>query len=413
MEPFYRRRPHYVAMRDERRHAQDRRDRGRAGQGEAAHRGISSSPPRRTRDPDRTLADRPHDRPHKRQPIERSPEPSRDRFRDRSRDRSRRFTPSPPRHDTPRDDRHGSSRPRNLIDTRRDRGGGGGETRRTRSPSPRPSRHGALSSSASKRPISRTPPPSKFERKRPRRDDSPPRNHSRDSRLSTRDRGALLDSRDSRRSASASRRPYSPRRHSSRSRPKDRDRRHGDQRRSRSRSPAPRPRRDARLDSPPGRHRDRDNSRTSRRRSRSRSPPRRSARQSLSPRKGHIDRSPHGSRVPRGERGSRHASRSTSRDSGWRARQGANANSKAGEEQPSTGVNSLEVGMTGRSHRGSFGGRHQVHGAGDPRQYSQSPHVTPNPYHNSPHGSPYGRGGWNGSPSQYVPNGFPLLLYHS
>ncbi|KAH7362017.1 CTD kinase subunit alpha [Plectosphaerella cucumerina] len=57
--------------------------------------------------------------------------------------------------------------------------------------------------------------------------------------------------------------------------------------------------------------------------------------------------------------------------------------------------------MAGRGHRGGPGARHQGGSYTSNAGYNdqrQSPHPTPNNYHKSPHDSPYGRGGRNGSP---------------
>ncbi|WYZ38639.1 hypothetical protein EsH8_III_000553 [Colletotrichum jinshuiense] len=406
MESYHHNRPRHVAMRDDRRPGDERRDRGRAGREVTRSRRSPSPPSRRPREADRLPNSKPRDPPlDKPQPSARNQH----RPRERSRDRPRRTSPSPSRRDKYKEDSRDRSRGRGTGDSRHD---SRAKHQRDRSRGP-PRVDGHPLSPSSKRPRSRSPERTAADRKKVRRDNSP--------RRDPKDPAPLLDAgRSSRGSPPPSRRSPTPDRREFRSNPKDRSRR---SRRSRSRSPGRGGGRDRRDYSPSHR---RDQS-PGRRRGRSplphrpRSPPRQSSASTrgelrpASPRR--ISRDRQRQKPPH----SRASSRSLSRGSGRRLLQGDEPR-VASRSQPSSGANSVEVNMSGRgNHRGGFASHQQMPPAfsqsySDPRQFSQSPQPTPNSYNASPNHSPYGagRGNWGSqqfSPTHQYPPQYPQSNY--
>ncbi|KAK0378669.1 hypothetical protein CLIM01_03962 [Colletotrichum limetticola] len=403
MESYHRNRPRHVAMRDDRRSGDERRDRGRAGREVTRSRRSPSPPPRRPRESDRLPDSKPREPPpDKSQPSGRSHH----RTRERSRERPRRASPSPSRRDKYREDSRDRSRGRGTGESRRE----------SRAKHPRDRSRGAqrgdgAASPSSKRLRSRSLDRSATERKKPRRDNSPRRDH-REAAPGDAGRSARGSPRPSRRSPSPDRREY-------RSKPKERSRR---RHRSRTRSPEREKRRDRRdrstsrrREQSPGRRRDRSPL-PHRQRSPARPPSTstRSDRRPASPRRSSRDRQ------RRRLSQSRASTRSLSRGSGRRGQQGDESRVTF-KSQPSSGANSVEVSMSGRgNHRGGFvsqGPPAFAHGQqySDPRQFSQSPQPTPNSYNGSPNQSPYGagRGNWGSqfSPTHQYPPQYPQSNY--
>ena len=413
----------YVAMKDSWSHGDDRRDRGRVDRGVTRPRRSRSPTPRRSEiDREGQTKDRSS---VKSKPISQH----RDRSRELSQDRRRRHSPSPA--GDSRDEVRERNRGRELLDTRgsekskRDthHSSAQGKRRKSRSPSPNRSRHRKYRRDSSHSPSrfeGRPATSSRLDKKRHTPSSPPPRRRSPDRKASDiRSEGKYNHNRDFDRRG-RSRSPHHDRYESSR---QSLNRQHASNRYKSSRqSPAQSPKALERLTSERFKDQYRD-------RKKHRSP-------HAGRRSPNFDRyeSPNRSSQtsPRATRDSREPRRSTREKEGRQARDDyhpGESDSKPGRLSPAaSGANSIGVKAEKMAGRGFYGGQQgynpnlQMQAAfplkpqynqgqqGDPRQYSQSPHMTPNSsFHGSPQAhSPYsaGRDNWNGQQppqQQYSP----------